>query len=110
MLAAGRPPAAGSEPADLADPADAEFFELHVRPLLIEKCGSCHIDSDEGGLLFTGREALVRGGDFGPAIEPGNAAKSLLLDAVKWTTKDLRMPAEEEDRLTPAEIASLEKS
>ena len=109
MLAAGRPPAAGSEPADLADPADAEFFELHVRPLLIEKCGSCHIDSDEGGLLFTGREALVRGGDFGPAIEPGNAAKSLLLDAVKWTTKDLRMPAEEEDRLTPAEIASLER-
>ncbi len=104
ILLAAAPPAVAAD-----DPTDVEFFELHVRPLLVEKCGSCHIDSDEGGLLFTGREALVTGGDFGPAIEPGHAAKSLLLAAVKWTTKDLRMPPEEDERLTPAEIASLER-
>ena len=96
-------------PAWGTDPAGEEFFELHVRPLLVEKCGACHIDSDEGGLLFTGRDQLLEGGDFGPAIVPGAAAKSLIVSAVRWTTKDLRMPPDEEDRLTADEIAVLER-
>ncbi|MEI6636049.1 MAG: PSD1 and planctomycete cytochrome C domain-containing protein [Planctomycetota bacterium] len=96
-------------PAWGADPTDEEFFELHVRPLLVEKCGACHIDSDEGGLLFTGRDQLLKGGDFGPAIVPGAAAKSLLTSAVRWTAKDLRMPPDEDDRLTADEIALVER-
>jgi hypothetical protein len=58
-------------PAWGTDPADEEFFKLHVRPLLVEKCGACHIDSDEGGLLFTGRDQLLEGG----RLRPGDRAR-----------------------------------
>jgi hypothetical protein len=75
-----------------AGPGDAEFFETRIRPLLAEKCFACHTASKMGGLELTSRERMVRGGNSGPAIRPGNAKGSILVQAVSHTHDRLKMP------------------
>ena len=71
---------------------DMEFFEAKVRPVLIEKCFSCHGDAKQkGGLRLDSREAILKGGDSGAAMVPGEAQKSLLIRAVHYDS-DLKMP------------------
>lgn len=73
----------------------AEFFEKNVRPLLVEHCYRCHSDegkNPKGGLRVDGRAYLLAGGDTGPAIVPGNADKSLLIEAIRYADPDLQMP------------------
>ena len=86
-----------------------EFFELKVRPLLVEKCASCHSgEADaESVLPVDSRQALLKGGDFGPAIAPGRSADSLLIEAAKRTHKELQMPPDDDDALSRGEIATL---
>lgn len=69
-----------------------EFFEGRVRPLLAEKCFSCHTQTKMGGLEMSSREALLRGGQSGPALEPRAPDRSLLIRAVSYTDERLRMP------------------
>jgi hypothetical protein len=75
-------------------PADADTaFELKVRPVLAGACFRCHGgDKVSGGLRVDSREALLRGGDSGPAIVPGDPGGSLLVQAVRRTHERLRMP------------------
>ena len=89
--------------------ARREFFELNVRPLLVEKCADCHdggTDSDSV-LAIGSRQSLLTGGDYGPAIVSGRAADSLLMHAVKRIHKELRMPPDAENALSKKEIADL---
>ena len=88
-----------------------EFFELKIRPLLIERCADCHSGEPdaESVLRVDSRAALLAGGDYGRAIIPGRGADSLLIHAVRRSHKELRMPPEKEDALTAAEIALLER-
>ena len=68
-------------------PADVEFFEKKVRPLLVERCYGCHsaqAKKQKGGLLLDSRAALLKGGDSGPAVVPGKPDKSLLIQAVRY--------------------------
>lgn len=90
-------------------PDVVEHFEARVRPLLIEKCLGCHDGSEESesDLAITSRQALIDGGDYGPTLVPGRAEASLLMSVVRRTHKELRMPPEEEDRLTATEVADL---
>lgn len=61
-----------------------------------------------GGLAVDSREALLAGGDSGPAIVPGKPQASLLIDAVKRT--GLEMPPEGKgEPLNEAEVALLER-
>jgi len=78
----------------LADTPDAlDHFERHVRPVLIEKCFACHSgDVVESGLRLDSREGLLRGGEIGVAVVPGDVGASLLLEAVEYTRHDLQMP------------------
>ena len=95
--------------AGFARAEDAAFFESKIRPLLAEHCYECHSadKKQKGNLLLDTREASLRGGDTGPALVPGDPAKSLMLKAVKWTDKDLQMPPKKQ--LGPEQIADLEK-
>lgn len=89
-----------------ADEKDHEFFESQVRPILVDKCSSCHsTDEASGGLRVDSVESLKLGGDTAPAIVPGNAGESLLLKAVR-REGELAMPPE--TSLTKREIESLE--
>src|SRR5206468_3953110 len=76
-------------------PEQIEFFESRIRPVLAERCYKCHSSQSEkikGGLLLDTREGLLKGGDNGPAIVPGNAERSRLIEAVRQTNEDLKMP------------------
>lgn len=89
------------------DAADLAWFEAHVRPILADHCAKCHGPVRQwSGLRMDSREALLKGGDRGPAVIPGNARGSLLIQAVRHSD-DLKMP--EQGRLTEAQIAVLER-
>src|SRR6266699_2508847 len=94
--------------ADLT-PAQTQFFENKVRPVLANNCYKCHSQSAEkvkGGLLLDTREALLKGGETGAAIVPGDPEKSLLIKAVRYTDPDLQMPPKGK-KLSDDEIADL---
>jgi hypothetical protein len=94
-------------------PEHVEFFETKIRPIFVEHCYKCHSaesGKSKGSLTLDSREALRKGGGSGPVIVPGDPAKSLLLDAVKYTDEDLQMPPKEEGgQLAPEKIAALEQ-
>jgi hypothetical protein len=76
-----------------ADAGRKTFFELEIRPVLTTVCLPCHGGKKtESGLTVDSRAALVRGGDRGPAIVPGDAGGSLLIRAIRRTDDDLKMP------------------
>jgi mono/diheme cytochrome c family protein len=65
------------------DPAGLEFFEQRVRPILVTHCQQCHgAEKQENNLRVDSLAALVKGGDFGPAVVPGQPEKSLLVGAI----------------------------
>jgi hypothetical protein len=77
------------------DPAGIEFFERKIRPVLADKCYQCHsVDAEKikGGLVLDTREAIQRGGDNGPAVVPGDIKASLLIEAIRYESKDFAMP------------------
>src|SRR5438132_3928153 len=70
----------------------AEFFEAKIRPLLAENCFQCHGDKKQkGGLRLDSRAALLKGGDDGPVVIPGQPDNSRLIMAVRHQG-DLKMP------------------
>jgi mono/diheme cytochrome c family protein len=84
----------------------AERFVQRVAPLLKAKCLSCHgPDKQAGGLRLDSLQSALKGGDSGPAIMPGDAAKSLLVKAVRFDDPDLQMPPK--DQLAAKEIEAL---
>src|SRR5262245_29556399 len=74
-----------------------EFFEKKIRPVLSEHCYKCHSAEAEkdkklkGGLRLDTRDGMRKGGDSGPAIVPGKADESLLVQALRYDG-DLKMP------------------
>jgi mono/diheme cytochrome c family protein/cytochrome c553 len=77
------PPVGGF--ASAAEPAQVDFFEKKVRPLLDRHCQQCHgPDKQKGGLRLDSRAALLQGGDSGPAVVPGQPEKSRLVHAVRY--------------------------
>jgi Protein of unknown function (DUF1553)/Protein of unknown function (DUF1549)/Planctomycete cytochrome C len=92
------------------DDEQLAFFEKRIRPLLIEKCYSCHSAEAqplEGELLVDSRAGIRRGGTSGPAVVPSNLEKSLLIQAVRFDDPDFQMPPDE--KLSDDQIADLEK-
>ena len=90
--------------------ADVAFFESKVRPILVERCHECHSAKAKrvrGKLLLDSRDAILKGGESGPAVVPGEPSKSLLIEAVRYGKADMQMPP---TRKLPAhEIAILEE-
>ena len=87
----------GYDPLLTAQSGDAstEFFESRIRPFLITDCQECHGPKHQrGGLRVDSREALLRGGDSGPAVVPKKAQESRLLRAIQHLEPDLSMPKE----------------
>jgi hypothetical protein len=95
--------------ADLT-PAQTQFFESKIRPILADNCYKCHSQQAEkvkAGLLLDTREGVLKGGESGPVIVPGNPDKSLLMKAVRYTDPDLQMPPKGK-KLSDTQIADLE--
>ncbi len=104
------PPAAASAAvtsaaADPSDPADVEFFEKKVRPLLAARCHQCHGQAKQkGNLRLDSRAAVLKGGDTAPAVVPGKPDESLLVDAIRYG-ETYQMPPK--SQLPADEIATL---
>lgn len=95
------------EPAAKFSASDLEFFEKEVRPLLVKRCYKCHSGEEpKGSLSLESREALLTGGDSGPAIEPGKPDESLLIESVNYTGL-YEMPPK--SKLPAAELKTLTK-
>src|SRR5712691_2363577 len=87
-----------------------EFLEKNIRPILAERCYECHSANSKkikGKLLLDTREGLLKGGETGPAVVPGDIEKSLLIQAIRYSHEDLQMPPKEP--LTKAQVAAFEQ-
>ena len=85
-----------------------DFFESKIRPVLVQHCHKCHAADSEklrGGLLVDSRQGLLKGGESGPAVVPGDPNESLLIAALKHD--EFEMPPKR--KLPPAVIADFEK-
>src|SRR5688500_12771997 len=90
-------------------PEALEFFEAKIRPVLAAECYECHnAKKTKGGLRLDYRAGWQKGGDSGDAIVPGDPKGSLLIDSIKHTDPDLKMP-DKAPKLDDAVIADFEK-
>ncbi len=109
-VVAGTPSTSCAAPPDGGDARGVEFFENQIRPVLANACYECHSRQSQkakGGLLLDSREGLLKGGDSGPVLVPGDPDQSLLIKAVRYKDEDLRMPPAGK-KLTGAQVADLE--
>src|SRR2546422_5627941 len=86
-------------------PEQTEFFEKKIRPLFADNCYDCHSATSKtikGGLLLDSSVNVLKGGDSGPVIVPGQPEKSLLIKAVRYVDEDLQMPPKH--RLAPEQV------
>jgi cytochrome c553 len=70
-----------------------QFFESKIRPVLVEQCYRCHSADGQGirgGLAVDSKDALLAGGESGPAVVPGELSESILWNAINY--EDYRMP------------------
>src|SRR5262249_38323975 len=86
-----------------------DFFEKKIRPVLVERCYKCHSAQAEklkGDLRLDSREGFLRGGESAtPAIVPGDAERSRLIEAIRYKKEDLQMPPPKQGKLTDQQIA-----
>jgi hypothetical protein len=69
-----------------------DFFETKVRPVLAASCYSCHgPERQMAGIRLDSRAAMLKGGNTGPVLAPGDPEKSALVRAVRHTGK-VKMP------------------
>src|SRR5947199_7027431 len=93
-----------------ATPEQLAFFEKSIRPVLVKECYSCHATTAEkvrGGLTLDTRDGIRKGGDSGPAVVPGDAKNSLLLQAIRHANDERKMPPKQ--KLADEVIADFEK-
>ena len=85
------------------------FWEDDAFPVLEENCWSCHGVSKKirGGLVLTTLEGVLKGGEFGPAVDLKNPASSLLLKMTSHQDKDHEMPPD--GKMADEDIAVLAK-
>jgi hypothetical protein len=85
--------------ASWAQDAEKLTYDDHIRPLLENKCFSCHNpDKKKGGLELTSYSGLMNGGSGGAVVDAGNPAGSRL-----WTCS-----TKKEEPFMPPEGAPLE--
>jgi len=85
--------------------ADDVDFKREIAPILEERCWYCHgEDEQESGLRLDLRHKMLKGGDSGLAtIVPGKPEKSYLIELIRHSDTDMRMPPDE-DKLPDKEI------
>ena len=88
-------------------PAELDFFEENIRPLLVSKCIECHgEDTQESGLRLDSRAAILKGAEQQPVVLPGVPDKSRLLDVLSHMN-EVKMPPDE--KLREQEIMAVRK-
>jgi cytochrome c5 len=94
----------GQEPQK--EPAkEAPDFQKDIAPIFEAKCNRCHGEKKKDGKLdMRTIPALLRGGVSGPAIAPGKADTSLLVELIHFNEMP---PKKEKARVTKDELARI---
>jgi hypothetical protein len=70
-------------------------FVRDVKPILVERCSSCHGPlKQKGGLRLDAGALALKGGKHGPAVKPNDTAGSPLVARITSRDDDERMPPE----------------
>ncbi len=90
-----------------ADPID---YPRAVKPILAARCYACHgALKQKSHLRLDTVKLMKKGGDSGPALVPGDSAKSLLVAHITGRDNASRMPPESEgEPLKPSQIALIQ--
>lgn len=81
--------------AELVSLEEAEVFEHVVKPILENKCISCHKASKQKGeLRLDQAQFIMKGGETGPAVVPGDLEESLM-------ARRIMLPVEDDDHMPP---------
>jgi hypothetical protein len=100
-----RQSAIGGDVAAPLDPAKIDFFESKVRPVLVANCLECHgPNKHKSDLRLDSREAMLKGGETGPAVVPGKPQESLLVEAIHYDGT-IQMPPR--GKLSKQDVAAL---
>jgi hypothetical protein len=90
--------------------AESKLLYKDVQPLLKKHCLRCHSGIfPQGKLRLTSAKKSLKGGKSGPAVVSGNAAGSLLIQAVTADPKDPKFmpPSDKGISLSAEEIEKL---
>ena len=81
-------------------------YEKQIRPILESKCFSCHgAEKVKSGLRLDSRQQLLRGGESGKVLVPGDVEASYLFELIESG----EMPPEGEEALTRKEVAEIRR-
>lgn len=90
------------------EPQESVDYLRDVKPILQERCFACHgVLQQQAELRLDTAEFIRQGGEGGPAVVPGNAADSTLLQRIADPDTATRMPPEGEP-LTAEQIARVQ--
>ena len=82
-------------------------FAQEIKPILESSCIKCHgRGRTKGDFSIESRDALLKGGESGPALVPGKSAESHLIELVAGVDPDNVMP-QKGKRLSPEQIGLL---
>ncbi len=85
--------------------AEPVVFEKEIQPIFKNKCTVCHSGKQQKGKFdASSYDSLMKGSKKGVVIVPGKSAESPLVKYAGRTAKPL-MPPEDEEPLTPQELA-----
>ncbi|MEO6339039.1 MAG: c-type cytochrome domain-containing protein [Caulobacteraceae bacterium] len=95
-----------AKPKDLAS---ADLYLDVVAPAIHQRCDGCHNDSKtSGGLSMADHAKILKGGEKGPVIVPGDPAKSALFRRISLSPSDKDyMPKDGKTPLTQEQIAAI---
>lgn len=82
-------------------PSKTPSYKADIQPLFQAKCARCHGGNKQKAELDLSTPAgVLKGGESGRAIAPGNPKQSVLFEKIHSG----KMPPDEDERLTPAQV------
>ena len=89
--------------------AEEVDYLSQIKPLLTEKCYSCHgVLKQESSLRLETRDLILAGGDGGEVIVPGDPEASPIIERIRSTDSDRMPPQEQGSALTADQVSLLE--
>ena len=94
-------------------PAQIQFFEAKIRPVLVKECYTCHSATAaqngklKGKLQLDNREGVLKGGQSGAIVVSGKPEASLLIDSLRHGDDAAGMPPS--GKLSDTVIADFEE-
>jgi mono/diheme cytochrome c family protein len=81
---ASKPDATKPDPAKPTTPADGKVsFVKQVAPMLVAKCGRCHVDGSQGKFNMATFAALAKGSEAGRVIFPKDGKSSRIVEVIE---------------------------